>query len=71
MRLLGFERVELRPGGSRRVAVIADPRLVATYDTAAGRWRIAGGTHCAALGRATDRLEFGGAVGLSGRMFGQ
>src|SRR5262249_20924773 len=28
-RLLGFERVELAPGESRRVAVTADPRLLA------------------------------------------
>jgi beta-glucosidase len=27
MRLLGFERVQLRPGESRRVTVTADPRL--------------------------------------------
>jgi Fibronectin type III-like domain/Carbonic anhydrase len=29
MRLLGFERVELTPGASRRVTVTADPRLLA------------------------------------------
>jgi len=40
MRLLGFERVELAPGASRRVTVTADPRLLARFDAVAGQWRI-------------------------------
>ncbi len=44
MRLLGFERVELRPGESRRATVTADPRLLARFDGNAGKWSIAKGT---------------------------
>jgi beta-glucosidase len=44
MRLLGFERVELRPGESRRVTMTADPRLLARFDAGTGRWRITEGT---------------------------
>src|SRR5262249_55407512 len=29
MRLLGFERIELEPGEARRIALMADPRLLA------------------------------------------
>lgn len=29
LRLLGFQRVQLRPGESRRVTLTADPRLLA------------------------------------------
>jgi hypothetical protein len=36
MRLLAFERVELRPGESRRMTVSAAPRLLARFDSAAG-----------------------------------
>ena len=32
MRLLGFDRVELAPGASRRVTITADPRLLARFD---------------------------------------
>jgi beta-glucosidase len=32
MQLLGFDRVELQPGESRRVMVTADPRLLARFD---------------------------------------
>jgi beta-glucosidase len=32
MRLLGFERVELKPGESRTVTLKADPRLLARFD---------------------------------------
>ena len=34
LRLLGFERVELEPGETRRVTIEADPRLLARYDGA-------------------------------------
>ena len=45
-RLLGFERVELRPGESKTVTAKADPRLLARFDgkNGLGQWRIAEGT---------------------------
>jgi beta-glucosidase len=71
LRLLGFERVELAPGEARAVTVAADPRLVARYDVDAGRWRIAGGSHRVALGRAADDLVLTAEVELSERLFGR
>jgi beta-glucosidase len=54
-RLIGFQRVSLKPGESRRVEIVADPRLLADYDTATGKWRVQRGTYSVALGRsATD-----------------
>ncbi len=32
MRLLGFERVDLKPGESKTVTLTADPRLLARFD---------------------------------------
>jgi len=55
-RLLGFERVNLKPGESRRVTVGVDPRLLAHFDSAAGMWKIAAGHYTVALG--TDAQSF-------------
>jgi beta-glucosidase len=54
MRLLGFERVELEPGESRRVTLTADRRLLARF--ADGRWHIDPGTYQVAVGAAADAL---------------
>jgi beta-glucosidase len=57
VRVLGFERVELHAGELRQVTVTADPRLLARFDAAAGRWRIAEGTYRIAVGKsAADYL---------------
>jgi beta-glucosidase len=62
MRLLGFERVELEPGETKRVTIAADPRLLARFDGEAGIWRIAGGLHRVAIGKsAADLVATGGA----------
>jgi beta-glucosidase len=70
MRLLGFERVELAPGASRSMTVTADPRLLARFDGAAGRWRIAGGRYRIALGTSTEDLLLNAEVQLGSRLFG-
>jgi beta-glucosidase len=70
-RLLGFERVELRPGESRRVTLTADPRLLATFDGTAGRWRVADGTHRVALSRSADGPVLTAEATLTGRVFGR
>jgi beta-glucosidase len=56
MRLAGFTRITLKPGESRRVTLVAEPRVVADYDTRLPGWRIAGGRYRVALARnAADR----------------
>ena len=69
-RLLGFERVELEPGESRRVTIEAEPRLFARYDGGAGYWRIDPGTYTVAVGASATALEHNAQVDLTGRAFG-
>jgi beta-glucosidase len=71
MRLLGFERVELKPGESRTVTVAADPRLLARFDgkNGVGQWRIADGTYRVALGKSAGELVHTAETRLTGRVF--
>lgn len=69
LRLLGFERVDLEPGQSRRVSIEADPRLLARYVD--GSWRIAPGRHTVAVGASAVALTLSAEVELAGRTFGR
>nr|WP_197519211.1 glycoside hydrolase family 3 C-terminal domain-containing protein [Mycobacterium gordonae] len=69
LRLLGFERVDLEPGQSRRVSIEADPRLLARYSD--GSWRIAPGRHTVAVGASAVALTLSAEVELAGRTFGR
>ncbi|UYY59476.1 beta-glucosidase [Sphingomonas sp. S2-65] len=60
-RLVGFERVMLQPGETRRVQVAVDPRLIADYDVAGKRWHVAAGTYPVTVG------HHAGDAALSGR----
>lgn len=71
LRLLGFERVDLAPGGTRRVTVEADPRLLARYDGSAKRWRIRPGAYTAAVGTSAIAMRLEATVELTGRTFGR
>ena len=71
MHLLGFERVQLKPGESRQVNITAEPRLLARYDGAKKQWRIDEGTYVVSLSRsAADSVEKK-EIQLKGRLFGQ
>jgi beta-glucosidase len=43
-RLIGWARVDLAPGETKRVTVSADPRLLANYDATLPGWRITAGS---------------------------
>lgn len=49
-RLVGFTKVALQPGETRRVSVIADRRLLAEFDTGADGWRVRAGTYAVWVG---------------------
>jgi beta-glucosidase len=49
-RLVGWSKVDLKPGETRHLTVTADPRLVAQFDTDAHAWRVAGGDYPVGLG---------------------
>ncbi len=70
MRLLGFERVELKPGESKQVTLTADPRLLARFDGKAAQWRIAGGAYKIALSKAADAPVLIGEARMQPRLFG-
>lgn len=71
LRLLGFERVQLEPGATRRVRIEADARLLARYDGAARNWRIAPGGYTVAVGASAVALSLSCGVELAGRAFGR
>jgi beta-glucosidase len=71
LRLLGFERVQLDPGQSCRVSIVADPRLLARYDGGAATWRITAGRYGVAVGVSAVDLRCTAEAELTGRAFGR
>jgi beta-glucosidase len=69
MRLLGFERVDLKAGESRSVTVTADPRLIARFESGSGRWRISEGSYSVALCKSAVGPVVTGATSLKARLF--
>jgi len=49
-RLLGWSKVTLQPGESRRVTVTAQPRMLANWNAGAHGWTLAGGAYQVAVG---------------------
>jgi beta-glucosidase len=64
-RLVGWRRVALAPGESRTITVTADPRLLATFDDASHRWRLAPGSYRISVGEAAGAAALSGAAILS------
>jgi beta-glucosidase len=74
LRLLGFERVELLPGESRRVTISTDPRLLARFDSQdgiTGSWQIAKGTYHIAVARSADDVTLTADAPMQARQFGR
>ena len=57
LRLLGWSRIELAPGETKRVTVTADRRLLADFDVKARKWRIDAGTYDVAVGASATALD--------------
>jgi beta-glucosidase len=55
LRLVGWERVDLKPDEQRQVAISIDPRLLATFDEDARRWRIQPGRYQLSAGFDSQR----------------
>lgn len=70
-RLLGFARVELKPGEARTLTLRADPRLLARYDEGARAWRIAGGQYSIAVSQSATDPVVTRTVTLKSRNFGK
>jgi beta-glucosidase len=63
-RLLGWSKVALQPGETRRISVTADPRLLAWFDERARCWRIAAGHYQVFVGSSSADLRLAGEVHL-------
>jgi beta-glucosidase len=50
LRLVGWNRIDLKPGEQRQVAASIDPRLLAKFDEGARRWLIQAGAYQVAAG---------------------
>jgi beta-glucosidase len=70
VRLLGFERAELAPGESRRLTLVADPRLLARFDGATGQWHLIAGSYRVGLGPAAGNWALTAETTLEERRFG-
>lgn len=70
-RLLGFDRVELDPGESRRITIAADPRLAARYDLDAGQWFLRGGDYVVFIGTDAETPLLEGAASITEQHFGR
>lgn len=66
-RLIGWSRVALAPGETKRVTISADPRLLANYDATLPGWRITEGKVAVAVGTSAEALNLRGEASLSAR----
>jgi len=64
-RLIGFDKVDLAPGESKRVTLTADPRLLADYDTGRSGWKIAPGAYEIAIGTDAGTMITSGSARLT------
>ncbi|OYQ31652.1 glycosyl hydrolase [Niveispirillum lacus] len=67
-RLIGFDKVDLKPGETRTVTLKADPRLLASFDEAGRQWRIAGGTYEVTVGPTAEKAALTGTAKISKRV---
>jgi beta-glucosidase len=67
LRLLGWDQVSLRPGETRRVSVVADPRLLAEFDPSRNTWIIEEGLYEASVGAASDAIQARATVPIAGQ----
>jgi beta-glucosidase len=52
-RLIGWSKIDLKPGETRHVSVAADPRLLAHFDVPAHNWHVAAGNYLVSLGESS------------------
>lgn len=67
LRLIGFSRVALQPGETRRVTVTADPRLLADFDAAAHQWKLGAGAYRIAVGASSAEFNLTGEAKVAAR----
>ncbi len=68
IRLVGWKKVMLKPGESRRIHIVAEPKTLADYDPAQRHWHIAAGTYAFMLGRSATQAEASAPLQLQERV---
>jgi beta-glucosidase len=68
-RLVGWSKVELKPGEKHHVTIVAEPRLLASFDTARHVWRMLDGTYELSAGNSSAALSQSVNVHLPAREF--
>jgi beta-glucosidase len=66
--LIGWSKLTLAPGESRRVHVTADPRLLAHFDETQHGWRVAAGDYRVELGASSSDVRLAATAPLVDRM---
>ncbi|WP_315386216.1 glycoside hydrolase family 3 C-terminal domain-containing protein [uncultured Stenotrophomonas sp.] len=66
IRLIGFQKVMLQPGESRRIRIEAEPKAMASFDTVGKQWKIAEGRYELQLSRSASEPVQSVPVVLSG-----
>jgi len=66
-RLIGWKKIELKPGETRHVTLSADPRLLAHFDEKTHDWRLEGGTYRVAVGASAMDLKLDGSAKLAAK----
>jgi beta-glucosidase len=64
LRLAGWSRIDLAPGEQREATISVDPRLLATFDEAAKRWRIEAGSYRLTAGFDVDHRDLAASVSI-------
>jgi beta-glucosidase len=59
-RLVGFQRVALKPRESKSVSLTIDPRLIARFDTAKRGWQVLSGDMTFAIGTDAETMVLTG-----------
>ncbi len=68
VRLVGWGNVSLAPGETRRVEVVADPRVLGDWSTQRRGWQVREGHYVVAVGHASDRADLTGEAALKARV---
>jgi Beta-glucosidase-related glycosidases len=64
LRLAGFDKVDLKPGGQATVSATIDPRLFAVFDVAANRWCIGAGRYTVEVGHSSRYVALRGSIDM-------
>ena len=68
LRLIGWSNVVLAPGETRRVEVVADPRVLGDWSTQRRGWHVRAGDYVVQLAHAADRADLMGRAALDERL---